>query len=142
MKTEHLPVGVSLKEAADVLGIDVSTLRRDIAAGCPTVELGSVGRGKGSRVDVDAVRRWRAGTRGDVLPLLETTLMAVFRDGVHERLKIHPGAVAYVLLRVYERAHERVWSDPLVDLPAEMMRLCTICLEWLESEEFYMEGKE
>ncbi|MBX3333935.1 MAG: hypothetical protein KF876_07410 [Nitrospira sp.] len=131
--------GHSLKEAAEALGIDVSTLRRDIAAGCPVVWLGSVGRGKGSRVDLEAVRRWRAGARGEVLPVLENALMAVFQDGVHERVKMHPGAVAYLLLKIYERAYEQERSEPLVDLPVEMRRLCAICLEWIEGGNFYRE---
>lgn len=131
--------GISLKEAAKVLEIDISTLRRDIAAGCPVVELGSVGRGKGSRVDVDAVRRWRAGVRGEVLPVLENALMAVFQDGVHKRVKMPPGAVAYLLLKIYERAYEHERSEPLVDLPVEMRRLCAICLEWIEGGNFHRE---
>lgn len=128
--------GVNLQEAAEALGIDVSTLQRDIAAGCPVVKLGSVGRGKGSRVDLDAVRRWRAGARGDALPVLEAVLMAVFQDGVHERVKMHPGAVAYLFLKLYERAYERVKKEPLVDLPVEMQRLRGICVDWLESGQF------
>lgn len=128
--------GISLKEAADALGIDVSTLRRDIAAGCPVVDLGAVGRGNGSRVDVEAVRRWRAGTRGEILPLLEHALVEVFRDGVHERLKIAPGALAFILIKTYERVHEFATQQPLVGLPLEMRRLCAICLDWLESGQF------
>lgn len=128
--------GASLQEAAKALGISVSTLQRDIADGCPALALGSVGRGKGSRVDVEAVRRWRAGARGAILPLMETVLVAVFRCGVHNRLKIHPGAVSYILLKVFEQAHELAKDEPLIELPMEMRRLCGICLDWVESGQF------
>lgn len=132
--------GANLQEAAKVLGIDVSTLQRNIKQGCPVLSLGSVGRGKGARVDVEAVRKWRASARGEILPFIENVIVSVFRDGVHERLKIHPGGVAYLLIKLYEAAHERVRDEPLVELPMEMRRLCGICLDWLESGQFNREN--
>lgn len=124
--------GMRLREAARLLGIDASTLRRDIRAGCPVVELGSVGRSKGTRVDLDQVRRWRATKHGEVLPTLEAALLDVFRDAIHEKLKIQPGQLAYLLIRIYEKVYEDVTHLPLVELPEEMRRLCTICLDFLE----------
>lgn len=136
MKTQASSTGVTIQAAARALRVDVSTLRRDIAAGCPVVELGSVGRGKGTLVDVDTVRRWRALRRGDVLPTLERALMKTFQGGIHDRLHISPGHVAYVLIKVYEHAFEAVTQEPLLDLHGEMRRLCAICLESVTNGEF------
>ncbi len=129
-------VGIRLKKAARSLGIDVSTLRRDIAAGCPTVELGSVGRGRGSLVDLGEVRQWRARKRGDALATLEFSLIHVFKSDIAEKIKIEPGKLAYLLIKIYEHMHEQVTNEPLVDLPQEMRCLCAICLSWLESGQF------
>ncbi|MDF0673242.1 MAG: hypothetical protein P0120_02710 [Nitrospira sp.] len=134
-------VGVSLKEAARAIGINVSTLRRDIIAGCPTVELGEVGRGRGSRVDLEEVRRWRARKRGDALAVLEFSLIQVFKSGLSEKIKLEPGKLAYILLKTYEQAHEHVNNEPLIDLPMEMMQLCAIILDWLESGNFLNQEK-
>lgn len=52
-------MSVSLTEAARELGKSPETLRRWVREeGCPAIQ-GGRGRGKGHRVDLDAVRAWR-----------------------------------------------------------------------------------
>lgn len=135
------PSPVTLKQAAQILRVDVSTLRRDIVAGCPTVELGGVGRGKGTLVDVDAVRRWRASTRGDVLPLLASALTDLFREAIYEDARITPPQAVLLFVKIYERVFERLMRHMLLpeDLPPEMKRLCAICLDSIERGNFHQE---
>jgi hypothetical protein len=52
---------VSLAEAARELGKSEETLRRWVREGAPTARLGESGRGRGSRVDPEALRHWRKG---------------------------------------------------------------------------------
>jgi hypothetical protein len=52
---------VSLKKAAAELGVTTQTLSRWLREGAPTVQPGEVGRGRGALVEVEALKRWRAG---------------------------------------------------------------------------------
>jgi len=53
--------GLTLAAAARELGVDVSTVRRWVERGAPCEMQGAPGRGNGARVDLGALRRWRAG---------------------------------------------------------------------------------
>lgn len=127
---------VPLKEAAKVIGVDVSTLRRDIVKGCPTVDLGSVGRGNGTLVDIATVRQWRARRRGDVLGVLEESLLEFHSQKLYTRAKVTPGQAALIAVKVYEVVYERVKQEPLIALPEQMKRLCAICIESIECGQF------
>jgi len=105
-----LETGVSLVEAARELGVSVSTIRRWIRDGAPTVSLGGPGRGKGSRVDVQELRAWLAGGTAQcdgaaALRSLEATIREVYAGEVegmclpaHALIGIEPiKAAAYLV---------------------------------------------
>lgn len=130
--------GVPVATAARLLGRHPATIRRWIARGAPTVVLGQVGRGRGSRVDPDAILRWRSpavARRADreVLALIATALWSTLRrDAVHERVGIAERAAAAVLVLAYERCHLDLLREPVGDLaslPEEIRRLCAILTE-------------
>lgn len=50
--------GHSVREAAADFHVHVGTIRKWIRNGCPTLELGSVGRSHGSRLDLQEVAQW------------------------------------------------------------------------------------
>ena len=50
--------GYSVREIAKHFKRDPSTVHRWINSGCPTLELGEVGRGHTSRLDPQAVEQW------------------------------------------------------------------------------------
>lgn len=58
-------IGVTLAHAAREIGVAESTVRRWVRQGAPTVALGRVGRGCGSRVNIVDLRRWRHGAAAD-----------------------------------------------------------------------------
>jgi hypothetical protein len=62
------PRPLSLAQAARELNLAVSTLRRWVRRGAPTLQPGQVGRNKGAIVDVNALRRWRAGITAHEFP--------------------------------------------------------------------------
>lgn len=122
-----LPVSTDLplNRAAVALGVSAPTLRRWIRNGAPCTALGSVGRGHGSRVDVEAVRAWRlrslgaAAPPGDLLQKIAAALGDVLRrdDGsglpTHIRLKVHKDAAAELIFQAYRRVARVV--DPQID---------------------------
>lgn len=71
--------GVSVAEAARQLGVSAPTVRRWVAEGAPTVQLGRAGRGNGSRVDPDELRAWRAG---GVAPRDDVVILAGLAAGI------------------------------------------------------------
>lgn len=125
-----------LADAARLLGVSVTTLQRDIRRGAPTVELGGCGRGRGTVVDVRMLQQWRTSRLtsrlGDPLALCEECLLDIFHSGVHHRINITDGQLAYVLITIYESLFERSRNLPLVELPEQMQHLCRICLDSLE----------
>jgi hypothetical protein len=50
---------LTLSQAARELGLSPATMRRMVQRGAPVVSTGGPGRGKGARVDLEAIRRWR-----------------------------------------------------------------------------------
>jgi len=114
--TQPLPI----RQAAKVLEVSEPTLRRWIREGAPCVQLGSSGRGKGSIVDIDAVRLWQARRHGvhgvaiELLPQIAEALSDVLRrdggDGrpAHLRLGIAPRAAAELLTAAYGRISRAV----------------------------------
>lgn len=128
--------GMSLKEAARKLRIDVSTLRRDIATGCPVLELGSVGRGKGARVDLDAVRRWRASKRGDALALFEAAMEKFLLSGLLDVPGLRPAQAVVVVVRMYRALYEYVTGMEVTKhtMPAQMKRLCAIGIQYSDRD--------
>mgnify|MGYP001175494123 FL=1 len=138
--------GIPLAQAARALKIHRTTLRRWIAAGCPVVELGEVGRGRGSLVDLAAVRRWKSAqaggdavTRDDerVLGLIaESFVDCLKRDGFHHRAQIAEGQAAGFLFLVFERVWMNVTrrSRDEIALPEQMKRLRSIYVGWAEDQ--------
>lgn len=136
-----MSAGIPITQAAKILRRHPATIRKWIAAGAPTVEHGSVGRGKGSLVRVDELRRWRAGSVAaiDDEALFQRLAVAledtIKRDAVHERVGIHEGQCAGVLALTFERLSRNLMQRQ-VDLdrtPPEIARLCAIWLRWRAS---------
>lgn len=133
-----------IEQAARVLRIDVSTLRRWIVAGCPVVTLGEVGRGKGSTVNLDQVRAWRASQLipGMIQQSQEDTLAgiacafedAMKRDSAYQRVGICEAQAAGFLVLVFERMWMNVTkrSRDEISLPPQMKQLRAIYLQWAE----------
>ena len=56
---------VTVRQAADALGVSIRRVQLDIANGCAgIVRLGSQGRGNGSLLDIDLYQDWRARRAG------------------------------------------------------------------------------
>lgn len=126
---------VTVQQAAQALSLSVRQVQRDLEAGCPCLTEGSVG-GKGARLDLDAYRQWRAARRGDALAVLEDLVYECALDDIAERARITRPQLYFVLLMLYERAHERLRHEPVLDPPERMRRLGRIVLHSLESGEF------
>ena len=135
---------LTLDQAARRLGKSPCTVRRWIAKGAPTVSLGKEGRGNGSLVDLDQVRRWRAGIAGldiqppgetDSLQRLATALWDVFKrdagvgDGgypAHRLLGIRDYQAAALLVEVYERHAQDLTGSIPDPLPTEIQLLVSL----------------
>jgi len=136
--------GIPLAQAAKELRIHPSTLRRWIVAGCPVCELGEVGRGKGSRVDLEAVKRWRGQkahdaqrqrTDEEILSLLVRSLVDVIQeDMAHLRFEMAEGQAAGLLSCAYQRFWRNFMlrSGDEYQRPPEIEHLCAIWLRWLD----------
>lgn len=145
MRPPRPPDSVPLVVAASQLGVHPSTVRRWIAdEGAPCVELGSVGRGKGSLVDIEELRRWLAERHGakhngagtfptDLLDRLAEALWDTLRrDEAHLRVGGIERDTASVLLMAYGRLWQNLTHRPLdelVNLPPKIAQLRAICLE-------------
>lgn len=119
---------VSLREAARALDVDVSTLRRWIQRGAPTVNgPGEVGRGNGSEVDPEAVRRWKDGTPATLdLEALAVALWDVLRRDQADALTgITERQCAGVLVLVFDRMFMNLThqAPDLATLPARVRQL-------------------
>ena len=124
--------------------VDRSTVSRWIQAGCPVLELGSVGRGRGSQLDPEAVARWRVGqcapavarqSDEHVLGVVTQALLdALNRDDLARRTKTTEAQAALAVLIVFERVYRNLKERPLTreQLPKPLMRLCTIYLDSAE----------
>lgn len=140
--------GLRLSEAAKALGIHRTTLRRMIAAGCPTVKPGDVGRGRGAILDLAEVERWRARktnaalvTRDDerMLGLIAESFLDVLkRDRAFLDVGIAEGQAAGFLFLVFERVWMNVTrrSRDEIVLPPQMKHQRSIWLEWTEQTNF------
>lgn len=137
--------GVPLKVAAPLLGVHEATIRRWIAEQhCPCVSLGGVGRGHGSRVDVEQVRRWRYGqktgtttqrTDVEILNIVVRSVVDTLReDSGHRRVAVTEGQAAGLLAFVYERFWRNFMmrSSNEYERPPEIAHLYAI---WLRSVE-------
>jgi hypothetical protein len=107
---------VPLRDAARALGKSEATLRRWVGRGCPVAVLGGPGRGKGSRVCVADLQRWRASQRavGISLEDLERFLVDYHRAGDHRLVGLHdePARLLYAALYEYiEGRLETAQSD-------------------------------
>jgi hypothetical protein len=112
--------------------------------GCPAESLGEVGRGKGSLVDLDAVRRWRAEKYGvvsgprqsaDVLSIVAGALVdALKRDRAHERVNIKEGPASGLLAIAYQRIWMNVTRQSVESFqaPKEIEQLCAIYVQWTQ----------
>lgn len=117
-----------IAEAARQLDVDVSTLRRWIQRGAPTVNgPGEVGRGHGSEVDPEAVRRWKDGTPATLdLDALAVALWDVLRrDQADALMGISERQCAGVLALVFDRVVMNLTHHPadLATLPARVRQL-------------------
>lgn len=129
---------VPVKVAAQVHHKSTMWIRRMIMAGAPCVELGSVGRGRGSRIDLDAFQRWLANRAAPGLTVaahtiqldeLSESLWRVLRnDKAAEKVGITERQAATLLLLTYDRLAKDLTREPvdLADLPARMKQFCAI----------------
>ena len=104
--------GIPLKLAAQELGIDASTLQRDVQNGCPVIRKGRRGPGDPTLVDLEQVRAWRgqgqavaAAPDPDViLQQIATALLACLKeDHCDIRAGCFPDDAKAVLLAVWKR---------------------------------------
>lgn len=109
-------------------------------------ELGEVGRGKGSRVDLEAVKRWRGQKAQDIqqqrtdaefLSLVARSLVdTLHEDSAHRRVQIEKAKACGLLALAYQRIWQAVsMQSPdefYICQPPEIEQLCAI---WLRSVE-------
>lgn len=112
--------------------------------GCPTCELGSVGRGHGSVLDPDEVARWQVAKHvpvvtqdGDnrLLDVVAQALIAVLKlDDLARRIKVTDAQAALCILIIFERVYRNVRQEPLTreKIPIQLMQLCIIHLDSVE----------
>jgi hypothetical protein len=137
--------GIPLAQAAKELRRHPATLRRWIKRdGCPTVELGEVGRGKGSLVDLEQVKRWRAEHTGaSTAPREDERILSVIaesfsdclkRDEAHRRVDMKHGPASGLLALCFQRVWQNVTRRPLHEFvpPPEIEHLCAIWVQWRE----------
>jgi len=127
---------VGLTEAARELAVSAGTLRRWLRQGAPCARPGEVGRGHGARVDIEAVRRWRAGVGlADAAALLDRVACALWstytRDAghgepAHASLGIRHRAAAGLLYVAYTRIARELTGGEIESLPAQIDHLWTI----------------
>jgi len=140
---------VSVPEAGTYFGFDCSTVRYWIQKlGCPVYELGSVGRGCGSRLNLDDVERWRiarlvptcaAKAQEDVLAIVERALLdSLKRDDLANRTKMTGAQAALAVLIIFERAFKNLKQQPLEHehVPEQLRNLCAIHLDSVERGTF------
>lgn len=112
------------------------------------MDLGSVGRGHGSDLDLDEVTRWRmqqafplAADRSDddMLQKFEHGLLdALKRDDLAKRVRISDPQAALCILIVYERLFRNLKQRPMTkpEVPAQLSHLGDIYLNSIEHETF------
>lgn len=121
-------VAMSVPRAAAALGISASQLRRDIARGAPVVSRGSVGRSRGSLIDLAAYRRWRNREfdAGRAMEAVEQALIDVLKrdaglgEPAHVSIGIRRQQAAAVLCIAYERIHRAITGHDAESLPSEI----------------------
>lgn len=110
-------------QAARELGVTATCVRRWVARGAPCLS-----RRRPLLVDVDALRRWRAGS--DPLAVVQRVLLEVYqREAIrgqpaHRAIGLDDKRAALLLLAVYERMHramtdadpERPWAPEIAQL--------------------------
>lgn len=119
---------VTVKQAAEALGVHVQTLRRWTRAGCPVVRAGHRG-GPPALYDLDAVRAWRAGDRGGadaaLVAAVGTDLSAVVFEACAAAGEA--GAVVYPLVMAHvipAAAYEAAKGGALADFADTLAELC------------------
>ena len=140
---------MTLSDAAKELKVHIGTLRRDVRNGCPTLSLGSVGRGHGTQIDPEAWKLWRAEravpslaqqTQDTTLSTLTTILVDTLkRDDLAACAQLSEGQAYMAVLKIYERAYRNVTQSPLTadQLPVELKPFHAIVLESIERGTFY-----
>lgn len=132
-----MPSPVSIKAAARELGRSVATVRRWVREGAPTVRLGEVGRGRGSLVEAEALRRWREGTPASPEGLTLATVAAALYDAYRRapeghsqpawaELGLSHQQAAVLLVEAYREIARSVEGRYPDALPEEMARLASI----------------
>ena len=135
---------MTIVQVAKKLGKHPATIRAWVRRGAPCLTLGSVGRGHGSCLDLDALQRWRvqqlapgltSRADDDLLGIVETALLdCLRRDGLAQRARITDPQAALIVVLVYERFFRNLKQTPMTAarLPVKMKRQCAI---WLDSVE-------
>lgn len=128
-----------LTEAARALGVYPSTLRRWIQRGAPCERLGGVGRGNGSLVDVEAIRRWRSGGNdvgaSELLAELDEAMVDFLRrssglDGQPAHLSLGlKEHIAAAYLAVLFRYFEKRVGGSATEHQAQIERACAVLVD-------------
>jgi hypothetical protein len=121
---------IPLRQAARALGLSVETVRRDVRRGCPTARLGGPGRNRGTLLDLNAYRRWRAAKRSTEAPEVSpdewllwvaAALRAFHREGYHVAVRLDHRDAAALLVCFFEFVCARHGST-LKDESIELLR--------------------
>ena len=135
---------MTLREASKLLGVHTGTLRRYVRQGMPTVELGSVGRGHGTQVNLEHAKLWiaqqavptiNATKHDDTLHRMAVALYdCLKRDDLAARTHISEAQAALCVLLIFERCYRNLHQSPLTAdcLPEQLRCYRSIVLDSME----------
>lgn len=112
---------LSIRDAAVVLGVVPSTVRRWVQRGAPSVRPGEGGPGRGALVRIRELESWRRGSAdyGLALERVADALLEVHqRDAgcgvsAHKQYGVDEEASAFQLLQVWDRVYRKLAGQDL-----------------------------
>lgn len=129
---------LSVAAAARALGLSTSQVRRDVSNGAPVVRRGTVGRGRGTLLELAAYRRWRDREfdAGRVMEAVAAALGDVLKrntgldEPAHVTLGIKRRQAAALLCVAWERIHRGVTGHEAKSLPPEIAHAVSEMTGW------------